>query len=98
MNENTKIKLTALWEKTSKNGTKYWTGRLGDAGLIIFENQYKTEQKHPDLIVYLDQPARQKEEQDSGPQIVEEKGLVKIKNSKAKPAADQSLGDDDLPF
>jgi hypothetical protein len=48
------IKLTGLWKNEGKKGT-YFTGYLGDAKIMIFENGYKTGEKQPDYIMYLDE-------------------------------------------
>lgn len=55
MEKQTRLKLTALWEK-EVNGKKVLTGRLGDLEIAIWPNGYKTESKHPDWIVYMREP------------------------------------------
>jgi hypothetical protein len=47
------IQLTGLWKGTDKNGNPTLTGTLGGARVMIFKNNYKKEDKHPDYIVYL---------------------------------------------
>lgn len=47
------IQLAALWKKDSKNGRTYYTGKLGDGRLLLFKNDKKTDEKQPDLILYL---------------------------------------------
>ena len=44
----------ALWKKTSKNGKDYYVGYFRGSNIIVFKNNYKKEEKHPDLLVYLD--------------------------------------------
>lgn len=47
------IQLAALWKKDSKNGRSYYTGKLGNGRLLLFKNDKKTEEKQPDLILYI---------------------------------------------
>ena len=47
------IQLSALWKKDSKNGRSYYTGKLGDGRLLLFRNDKKTDEKHPDLLLYI---------------------------------------------
>jgi len=56
------IKLTSLWKGTTKDGKTYFKGYLGDSQLMIFENGYKTEDKHPDYIVYVDEKKKKETE------------------------------------
>lgn len=45
----------ALWKKTSKNGTEYYSGKIGDQAVIIFANKNRVEDsKQPHLQVYKD--------------------------------------------
>lgn len=46
------IKLSGLW-LNEKNGKRYFSGTLGDAKVLIFKNDYKTEDKHPDYNMFL---------------------------------------------
>ncbi|HAJ79377.1 MAG TPA: hypothetical protein DCO75_06360 [Fibrobacteres bacterium] len=52
------IKLGALWK--NKNGKDMFTGNIEIDGkstrLVVFTNGYKTEDKHPDYIIYLKEP------------------------------------------
>lgn len=57
------IKLSALWENTDKNGNPCFSGYLGDSKILVFKNGHKTEPKHPDYIVYLDE--KKKKESDA---------------------------------
>ena len=60
-----KLKLTALWAKTLSNGTTIFTGKLGDAQIEIWPNQFKQKDNQPDYNIFLvppfkkDQPAQQ---------------------------------------
>ena len=51
-------KLTSMWKNTSKNGTIYYSGKLGNAGIIAFEN-LKENEKQPDLIIYVKDEIKQ---------------------------------------
>jgi uncharacterized protein (DUF736 family) len=46
----------ALWKKTNKNNKKYLSGYVEIDGkkhpVVIFSNEYKKEEKHPQFIVY----------------------------------------------
>lgn len=55
-------KLGALWEKEGKNG-KYMTGVIKIAGvetrLVLFRNDRKESDKHPDWQIYLSEPKKE---------------------------------------
>jgi len=53
MADDAKVKLTGLWKNTSKSGKTYYSGRLGMAKLLVFENNNKRSNKDPDLTIYL---------------------------------------------
>lgn len=55
------IKLTGLWERQDGKGRPMFSGSLGGARLVIFANNYKTESKHPDYIVYIDEQKKKEE-------------------------------------
>jgi hypothetical protein len=57
----TKLELMALWENTSAKGTKYWTGRLGNLRVVMFENGNRKSEKEPAMRVYV-QEAQKKED------------------------------------
>ena len=42
------IQLTAFWKKTSKNDRTYYQGKLGNGRLLLFKNDKKDSEKHPD--------------------------------------------------
>lgn len=46
------IKVCGLWLNESKNG-KYFSGTLGGIKILIFKNQYKKEDKHPDYNLFF---------------------------------------------
>ena len=48
------IQLSGLWLNKSRDGqTTYMSGYLGNAKLLIFKNQHKTQDKHPDYVAYI---------------------------------------------
>lgn len=47
------IKLAALWKKESKEGRTYYHGRFGEARLLLFKNENKKSEKHPDLNLFI---------------------------------------------
>ena len=57
-------KLGALWLRESKKGTKYMAGVVEIDGqktdVLIFKNNYKEEDKHPDYLIYLKEEEQQK--------------------------------------
>lgn len=42
----------ALWEKQSKNGKEYFTGKADDMKLVAFVNTQKKNDKEPDFRIY----------------------------------------------
>ncbi len=49
-----KIKLTGLWEETTKDGKSYLSGTMmPGAKLLIFPNSFKKRPTDPDYIAYL---------------------------------------------
>lgn len=50
------VKIGGLYEKTSAKGTRYFTGRLGAAKLVVFANRDKKEDKDPDFFMYVQEP------------------------------------------
>lgn len=47
------IKVTGLWKNVDKNGKAYLSGYFGSAKILIFPNEYKKEEKHPDYILNI---------------------------------------------
>jgi hypothetical protein len=47
------VRLTGLWVNETKDGKKYFSGSLGAARVVIFKNDHKETDKHPDYILYL---------------------------------------------
>lgn len=44
-------KIGALWAKKDKNGNPMFTGTVNNEKIVIFTNNYKKEDNHPDFIV-----------------------------------------------
>lgn len=68
MSNEAKIKVGALWEKTGKSGDTYFSGKFGDASLIVFKNKFKKSENQPDYIVYIQESKRENVRQDFGQQ------------------------------
>lgn len=47
------IQIAAFWKKTSKEGKTYYTGKLGNGKLLLFQNKEKKNDKSPDLLLYV---------------------------------------------
>jgi len=47
------LEITGLWANKSKNGDTYYSGYMGKSAILIFKNNYKTEDKHPDLRMFV---------------------------------------------
>lgn len=61
--ENDRKSIGAFWLKTAKSGTKYMSGSIEIEGekhdIVVFKNDYKTEERHPDYKIYLNEKRRQ---------------------------------------
>jgi hypothetical protein len=51
--DNKLIPLTGLWENTSKNGVRYFSGVLGRAKVLLLPNKEKQAENDPDFILYM---------------------------------------------
>jgi hypothetical protein len=51
----------SVWKNKSKNGTTYYTGKLGDLSLIGFNNQ-KENEKQPDVTFYVREVQKKKDD------------------------------------
>jgi len=60
------LEITGLWANKSKNGETYYSGYMGKSAILIFKNNYKTEDKHPDLRMFVAE-GKKREEQASAP-------------------------------
>ena len=49
----------ALWLKEAKSGTKYFSGIINGENIVIFKNNNKRLEKHPDYIVLKSEPKAQ---------------------------------------
>jgi hypothetical protein len=47
------IQLAGLWKKESKDGKTYYAGTLGGGRLLLFKNDRKETENHPDLVLYF---------------------------------------------
>jgi hypothetical protein len=48
------IRITGLWEGTTKQGSRYLTGGLSETSrLLVFTNRRKTEASDPDWLAYI---------------------------------------------
>ncbi|MFX0197221.1 MAG: hypothetical protein ACFFCW_13940 [Candidatus Hodarchaeota archaeon] len=47
------IQVAAFWKKESKNNRTYYQGKIGKGRLLLFKNEKKDSEKHPDLILYI---------------------------------------------
>lgn len=56
-------KLGALWLKTSKNGMKFMTGKIGEQRIVIFKVKEKRSDKHPDYEIFKSEPMPERQEQ-----------------------------------
>ncbi len=62
-------KCGALWEKTDKNGVKFFYGITGEKPVIIFANKYKQANNHPDYLVYPGQDKTNLPPKDEGQEV-----------------------------
>lgn len=49
--ENEEKKQTGLWVKQTQKGDTMLTGSMGNETIMVFKNNFKTEEKHPDYII-----------------------------------------------
>lgn len=56
-------KLGALWLKTSKNGMKFMSGKIGDVRIVVFKVKEKRSDKHPDYEIFKSEPMPEPERQ-----------------------------------
>lgn len=54
-------RLVSMWKNMSKNGTIYYSGKLGNVSLIAFEN-LKQNDKQPDITIYVRDEVKKQEE------------------------------------
>ncbi|MGE0489760.1 MAG: hypothetical protein AB7S38_11185 [Vulcanimicrobiota bacterium] len=82
-----KVPLCGLWARESKNGTRYYVGRLGGARVLVFANQQKNDDRDPDLQVYLQAAPPQQAPPAQEP-----------RRQPQPPRQSDGLGIDDIPF
>ena len=58
------IQIAAFWKKQSKNDRTYYQGKLGNGRLLLFKNDKKESEKHPDLILYVVPENQRQEDRD----------------------------------
>jgi len=58
------IKLMGLWESKDKNGNAFYSGKLGNARVIIMKNGYKEQDNHPDYEVLIKKNEPKQKEQE----------------------------------
>ena len=54
-------RIFSIWKNESKNGTTYYTGKLGDLNVIGFTNK-KENEKQPDITFYVKEQEKKKDE------------------------------------
>ena len=84
------IELTGLWENTSAAGTRYLSGNMGGARVLIFFNTDKRSERSPDARLMVSK--RKRREQDAGG--------AQNQSGYSDPAQPQQVDDDDssIPF
>jgi len=70
-------RIGALWKKTDKKGKEYYSGNvdlgaLGEIRVMVFENEPKQEENHPDWTIHL-----ATDEKEARPAGAETKGKAK---------------------
>ncbi len=67
------VKLAELWERTSARGTRYFSGSLGDAQILMFDGGERGHPTRPEetvhvwrLMVQERDPARRPQARDAG--------------------------------
>lgn len=58
------LKVCGLWRNTKHNGQAFLSGNLGGVRVIVMKNEFKTEDKHPDWIIFVDE--RQSKSENAG--------------------------------
>lgn len=49
------LNITGLWKNKDKSGNEYFAGNLGNLRILIFPNNKKEKESHPDFNMVLDQ-------------------------------------------
>jgi len=77
------LEITGLWANKSKNGDTYYSGYMGKSAILIFKNNYKTEDKHPDLRMFVAEGRQSSEggkKKDNGTEIRRESGEAAVRS------------------
>jgi hypothetical protein len=83
----TRVQLTGLWWNETQNGDQYLRGRLGNATIWIFKNNYKEQgDNKPDMIMYLSAAPKKDDDRRDPPE--DNRG----------PGGGKQEGDSDIPF
>lgn len=86
------IPLTALWRHTSQAGKVYYTGRLGEAKILMFENQ-SDNPKAPAFKIMLAEPSTPEQ------QGYRQDDRAELQANAGQPGGTPPpIDDDDLPF
>ena len=56
-----KQSIGALWRQKSKAGKEYMSGTINGVKVVVFANEYKKEDKHPDYRIF-DQDERKEQQ------------------------------------
>lgn len=48
-----------LWLQESKNGIKYFSGKINNQKILIFKNKNKKSDNHPDYLIYTETEIKQ---------------------------------------
>lgn len=81
---NDLIKITGLWLNRTKDGRDYFSGRFGDARILIFENRERASDKMPTHTLFI-APSMAKVQQDQG-------------SRQESPTNSYKPSDNDVPF
>lgn len=80
------VQLCALWVNETKDGRKYYRGKLGDATIMGWVDTEKRSEKSPDLRLVLYPPPKRDE------------GAPPTERTAAKKAPAGESSGDDIPF
>ena len=73
----------AFWLREAKSGTKYMSGKVNGVDVVLFKNDKKEKENHPDYKVFVDI--------EKYPQYAEDK-------SQTYPEAHTEVSGDEIPF
>jgi len=87
-NEQKMINIGGLWVNKNSKGEIYLAGYLNGARLLVFKNNYKESDKHPDYVMYV-APNQQRQNASSG---------EFEKQASGEPSGNSGELPDDVPF